>query len=107
MTSNQRVLGLIGLATRAGKVVFGSEATMEAIERKKVRLVLVAGDAADRTKENFTFKCEKTGIPVVAISTIDEISKAIGKSNKAVIGIKEKNLVNEILKIINGGDIIG
>ena len=36
-----------------------------------------------------------------------EISKAIGKNNKAIVGIKDKNLANAVLKIINGGDIIG
>ena len=34
---------------------------------------------------------------------IEQISKAIGKSNKAVIGIKEKGLAEAIRKIINGG----
>ena len=38
---------------------------------------------------------------------IEELSKSIGKSNKAVIGIKDLNLSNEIQKINNGGDVIG
>ena len=38
---------------------------------------------------------------------IDILSKAIGKSNKAIIGIVDSNLSNEILKINNGGEIIG
>ena len=107
MTNNQRVLGLIGLCRRAGKLIFGSEACLEAVERKKVKLILVAEDAASKTKENFIYFCEKNKIPIVQFGRIDEISKAIGKDNKAVIGIKEKNLADEIVKIINGGDIIG
>ena len=92
---------------KAGKIVFGSEACLEAIERKKIKLVLIAGDAAERTKENFTYKCKRVGIPISEFANIEEISKAIGKNNKAVIGIREKNLAEEITKIINGGDIIG
>lgn len=38
---------------------------------------------------------------------IEELSKAIGKPNKAIVGIKEVNLSKEILKINNGGDVIG
>ena len=37
----------------------------------------------------------------------DDISKAIGKINKAVIGIKDKNLAGAIIKILSGGDVIG
>ena len=38
---------------------------------------------------------------------IEILSKAIGKNNKAVIGIKDGNLSKEIYKIINGGEVIG
>lgn len=38
---------------------------------------------------------------------IEEISKAIGKSNKAIIGVKDKNIANGIQKINNGGELIG
>ena len=38
---------------------------------------------------------------------IKELSKAIGKQNKAVIGITDVNFSNEMLKIINGGEVIG
>ena len=38
---------------------------------------------------------------------IEEISKSIGKNNKAVIGIKDINFANSIQKKYNGGDVIG
>ena len=37
---------------------------------------------------------------------IETLSKAIGKTNKAIIGIEDKNLAKEIYKI-NGGELIG
>ena len=37
----------------------------------------------------------------------DDISRAIGKTNKTVVGIKDKNLAGAIQKILNGGDVIG
>ena len=36
-----------------------------------------------------------------------KLSKSIGKVNKAIIGLKDVNLSNEIKKIYNGGDVIG
>ena len=63
-------------------------------------------DAADRTKENFEFLCAKFNILYIVYGKKDEISKAIGKANKAVIGIKEQNLAEEIYKVICGGGAI-
>lgn len=102
-----KVLGLLGLATRAGKTVFGTESSKEAIEKNKVKLLIVAEDAADRTKKNFEEICHKYGVTMKVILTIDEISKSIGQNNKAIIGIKDINFSEEILKIINGGELIG
>lgn len=104
---NKKITGLLGLAMKAGKVVFGTDACIEAINKKKVRLVIVAEDSAQRTKTNFETICKNKKIEYRNYFTIDEISKSIGKENKAVIGIKDINFANEIMRIINGGDIIG
>ena len=59
MTSKSRVLGLIGLSAKAGKIEFGADAVEEVITRKKAKLVIVAEDASERTKKNFEFLCNK------------------------------------------------
>lgn len=107
MVNQNKILGLIGLSAKAGKVEFGTDAVENAIKKHKVKLVIVATDAADRTKENFEFLCKKSSVNFIAFGMKDEISKAIGKNNKAVIGIKDINLSNEIYKIICGGEAIG
>ena len=103
---NKKICGLIGLATRAGKVVFGTEACMQAIEKNKIKLLIIAIDASERTKMNFKNICNNK-IPILDILSIDELSKAIGKDNKAVLGIKDISFSNEIVRIINGGEAIG
>ena len=97
----------MGIATKAGKVAFGTEAVIELIEKKKAKLVVIAEDASDKSKENITYLCNKNQIPIAVFGTIETISKAIGKPNKAVISIKDKNLGEEIYKIICGGEAIG
>lgn len=107
MISQNKVLGLIGLSAKAGKIEYGADAVEEAIKRKKAKLVIVAEDAADRTKEKFKFLCNKSNIYYVIFGEKEIISKAIGKNNKAIIAIKDKNLSDEIYKIICGGEAIG
>ena len=105
--NNKKILGLMGLVARARKITFGADATEEGIKQKHVGLVIVATDSSERTKDKFRKLSEEYQIPIIIMGDIEEISKAIGKSNKAIVGIKEKNLSKEILKINNGGDVIG
>ena len=97
----------MGLSSRAGKICFGTDSTIENIEKRKVKLLIIAKDSSERTKKRFFELSEKYNIHIIEFGTIDEISKAIGKQNKAVIGIKDINLGKEIEKIYNGGEVIG
>ena len=99
---------MLGISAKAGKVVCGNDATLEDIERHKVKLVIVAENASEKTKKNMRYVCEKNKIPLLEFGNIDEISRTIGKNNKAIIGIKSKSLSEEIEKLIknNGGDLI-
>ena len=92
---------------KAGEITFGTEACEDLIQKNKVKLIMVAEDAADRTKRNFKFLCDKNNISFIQFSTIADLSKCIGKKNKAVFGIKNENLAKQIYKIVDGGEIIG
>lgn len=100
-------MGLIGLGARARKIVYGTDACIEQIIKKGVDLVIVAKDASERTINKIKKACEENKVEFFNILTIQDISKCIGKENKAVIGIKDKNITKGIIKIINGGEIIG
>ncbi len=99
---NNKVLGLLGLSSKAGKVMSGTDMVLEGIKRRKVKLVIVAEDAAERTVKNMTYACGEY-VKVERYGKIEEISKAIGKQNRAVIAITDKNLADAILKVIHGG----
>ena len=51
--------------------------------------------------------CEKFNVPVIIDGDIETLSRSIGKSNKAIIGIKDINFAETIQKKYNGGDVIG
>ena len=104
---NKKILGLIGLSAKAGKICFGSDSVEMQIKKKKINLVIIAENSSERTKDKFKKLSEENDIPYIIVGEIDELSKAIGKSNKAIIGIKDLNLSKEIQKISNGGEVIG
>lgn len=107
MTDKVKLCGLLGLATKAGKIVVGTDACLEDIKKRKVKLMLIACDSSDRTKITFKQKAEEYKIAIYEVLSIEEISKAIGKVNKAVIGIKDIGFSKKIESIINGGEVIG
>lgn len=103
MINKNKILGLLGLSARAGKITFGTDACIEYVNKHKVKLLLIAEDASDRTKLKFNEIAEKMNIPIYELGSIDEISKSIGKKNKAIIGITDVNFSKEIIKRINRG----
>ncbi len=106
MVDKTKLCGSIGLATKAGKIVAGTDACLEDMKKRKVNLLLLANDCSNRTKLTFKEKAEEYHITIYEILSIEEISKAIGKINKAVIGIKDAGFSNKIESIINGGETI-
>lgn len=104
---NSNVLGLIGLAMKAGKICFGADSVEENLVKQKVKLLILSKDSSERTKNKFIKLCEKYNVPVILDGNIEALSKSIGKANKAIIGVKDINFAESIQKKYNGGDVIG
>ena len=95
-----KVYGMLGISAKAGKVVAGTDIVIENMKRKKVSLVVVAEDASEKTKKEMIFNGNKFNVEIIFFGDIDSNSKAIGKSNKAIIGILDKGLAESIKKLI-------
>ena len=52
MTKEDKIYGLIGLAARARKLAYGYDSVVELIKKNKAKLVIVAKDASEKTKNN-------------------------------------------------------
>ena len=96
-----------GLASKAGKIAFGADSVKELILNNKVYLVIIAEDASQNTQEKFLHLATEKCIKIIVYGSIKENSKAIGKKNKAIIAIKDKNFSDAISKIFDGGGTIG
>ena len=92
---------------KAGKIKFGSDSCIEAIMQNKIKLVLIAKDASERTRTNFKKLCTDRKVPIYEEFEEYDLSHTIGKQNKVVIGVCDDNFSKEIIKILNGGEVIG
>lgn len=82
------------------------DAVSSEAQKNKVKLILVAEDASEKTIRHMQYLAEKKNIPILVLGNILENSKAIGKENKAIIGVKDKNIADGIKKIY-GGEAFG
>lgn len=82
------------------------DAVCDELNRNKIKLLIVAKDASEKTISNIRFLAERKKMPVIVMGTIEQNSKAIGRINRAVIGIKDKNIADGIKKIC-GGEAFG
>ena len=57
--------------------------------------------------DTFQQEAEKCHVTIYEILSIEEMSKAMGKVNKAVIGVKDIGFSKKMISIINGGEEIG
>ena len=99
-----KVYGLLGICSKAGKITAGTEAVIEGVYKNQIELVIVAEDTSQKTKQKIEKICKEKNIVMKSFGTIFDNSNAIGKVNKAIIGIKDKNLAKAILEKICGGE---
>ncbi len=100
---NKDVYSLLGLASRARKVVSG-DLLIASIRKKESSFVIIATDASENSFKKISDKCKFYGIQYVVAGTIDEISKAIGKNNRVAIGISDHGFSKKIKEKIIGGN---
>ena len=74
-----KVLSMLGLATRARKLVSGEFSVEKAVKEGKAVLVLVAEDASNNTKKLFTNMCAYYQVPMYVISNKESLGHAMGK----------------------------
>jgi len=98
---NDKVMGMLGLARRAGKIIFGSDAAVSAVRSGGAKLVIMAEDASERTKKLMTNKCKSFSVPLYVFSNATELGNKIGKSDISVLAVSDKNFAKAIESLLN------
>lgn len=93
-----KVLSLIGLATKAGKVVSGEFMTEKEVKSGRAALVVVAGDSSENTKKKFRDMCEFYKVPIYFYGDKDTLGHAMGKEFRASLAILDEGFANGIRK---------
>lgn len=95
-----RLLGLLGLAQRAGKLALGASAVAQMIARPRPTLLIVARDAGPGAKKLMRLV---PGERVVdGIVDRAELARAFGREDLTVAAVQESGFVRGILELVAG-----
>ena len=94
-----RILSMVGLAVRAGKVVSGEYMTEKAVKTFGASLVIIADDASENTKKKFQNMCDFYETPLIFYSNKNEIGAAIGKEFRVSLAITDEGFGKAISKL--------
>lgn len=101
MADYEKVIRLIGLAKRAGKVRAGTFITEKLLRENKALFVVIAKDGSPGQKEKLINLCKSSKAEYIVISDKEKLGNIIGKEEILSVVITDINFVNGIKKEIN------
>lgn len=105
--NNTNFYSFLGLCQRAGKLVSGEVGVNNDLKKGKIKLLIIAEDTSDNTKDDYFKKAKKNKIPVLLVGNKDILGTSIGKSYRALIGVKDMKMATNLIKIYENNKIGG
>lgn len=102
-TDDRKLLNMLGLAMKAGRLVFGTDRVTDCVRSgKKIYLVLISSDASENTRKRLNDCCKYYDTVHKTIPPTGEIiGKAIGKTNDiSAVALTDRNFADAAVKLI-------
>ncbi|WP_085832759.1 L7Ae/L30e/S12e/Gadd45 family ribosomal protein [Clostridium merdae] len=96
-----RVLSLLGIARRAGRLSLGHDAVDEALKKREAKLIVLAQDVSARTATHAQKAAQQAEVPCLILADgMDEIGMAIGKKI-GVIAVNDQGFAKRLTELAN------
>ncbi len=93
-----KLLSLLGLARRAGRLEAGFDACRAAAREGRAALLLAAEDISPKTYKNLQYEAERAGIPVARVPAgMVELGRACGV-RAGVVSVNDKGFAQALQK---------
>jgi ribosomal protein L7Ae-like RNA K-turn-binding protein len=99
-TPQRQLLDLLGLASRARKIVSGTDSVRQGVRDGEVALILLAADASPTQRAKLTPLLEARRVPGHRVFSRDQIGAAIGRGPVAAVGITDPNFTRRAKALI-------
>lgn len=91
-----RILSMLGLAAKAGKIASGEFSTEQAVKSKKAFLVIVSEEASANTQKMFRNMCSFYQVPMYLYASKEVLGHAIGKQFRASLAVLEEGFAKSL-----------
>lgn len=96
-----KLLSMISLSRKAGKLLMGFDRVKESIYGGAVHIVLTASDLSEKSRKEIAFICEAEDMPCLELPiTMDELGWEIGKRT-GILAVTEPGLAGKIRGMMN------
>ena len=97
---NDKVLNLLGLARRAGKLSIGHDAGVGDLKSGKARLCIISADASQRLKDEINGLCKRLDTKaILSAYTMQELGISIGSKSIAVLTVNDEGFAKRIIEL--------
>ncbi|MDD2309003.1 MAG: DUF448 domain-containing protein [Desulfuromonadaceae bacterium] len=97
-----RIIGLIGLANKAGRITSGGSMVIDALKGKtKPGLVIVATDVSEAIGAKIIYAAAAHHVPHRMVVTKDDFGAILGKAPRSAIAVASGGFVAQLVKAID------
>jgi len=89
-------LRLLGLAARAGALIYGTDLVRRAVRAGKLRLAIVASDISDNTTDKLRPLLESKGVAVIEGPARAALGALVGRGPLSVVGVMDDQFARRI-----------
>jgi len=97
-----KLLALLGLAHRAGRLAIGASAVADLVHRGRRPLVITARDAGPGQLRRWR-RLEPVGGFLDGVVTCDDLARALGRRKLAIVALDDRSFVTGIARLGLGG----
>lgn len=93
---NEKLLSLMGIARKAGRLSLGYDPAEEAMRKGKSKLLLIAKDVSERTLKSITAAAQQTGTRIILTDiTMDAFGAAVGKRS-GIVSVNDRGFAEKM-----------
>lgn len=101
---NDKVLSLLGLARRAGKIALGFDPAADSAKSGQSRLILITSDISPKTKKELEFSLRDIGTPIRSIPyDVKTLGSAVGKAAK-IVSVNDEGFAGSVMKLLGSNN---
>jgi len=91
-----RILSMLGLAAKAGRIASGEFSTEKAVKSGSAFLVVVSEEASENTKKMFRNMCSFYQVPMYLYASKERLGNAIGKQFRASLAVLDEGFAKSL-----------